>query len=191
MSNDNEEPLVQDELTALKARAQLLGLSFHPSIGLEKLREKVNAAVTPVAAEVPEAPTTMVSPPVAVVETEGQKRVRAKQDAMRLIRIRITCMNPAKAEWDGEIFTVGNSAIGSVKKYIPFNAEEGWHVPYIMYEQLRDRQCQVFTTVTDSRNNKVRRGKLIREFAIEVLPQLTKAELADLAQRQAIAKSID
>lgn len=189
MSNDNDEVLVQDELTTLKARAQMLGLSFHPSIGLEKLREKVNAATT---GAVPEEPVAKAVPQVVVPETPAQIRVRLKQDAMRLVRIRVTCMNPAKSEWDGEIMTTGNAVVGSVKKFIPFTgAEDGWHVPYIMYEQLRDRQCQVFSTVTDSRGNKVRRGKMIREFAIEVMPQLTPAELAELAQRQAIAKSID
>lgn len=191
MSDDNEEVLVQDEMTTLKARAQLLGITFHPSIGLEKLREKVNAATAGTAT--PTDSPTMAPEEAAVVvpETEGQKRVRMKQDALRLIRIRVTCMNPAKSEWEGEIFTVGNSAIGSVKKFVPFNTDEGWHVPHIMYEQLRDRQCQVFTTVRDARGNNVRKGKMIREFAIEVLPQLTAAELADLAQRQAIAKAID
>jgi len=190
MSTDNEEVLVQDEMTTLKARAQLLGIGFHPSIGLEKLREKVAAAVADTAPPV-DTPPASLAPEAIVPETESQKRVRMKQDALRLIRIRVTCMNPAKSEWEGEIFTIGNSVIGSVKKYVPFNTDEGWHVPYIMYEQLRERQCQVFTTVTDSRGNKVRRGKLIREFAIEVLPQLTAVELADLAQRQAIAKAID
>ena len=119
MSNDTEE-LVQDELTSLKARATMLGLTFHPSIGLEKLREKVNAAATGTA--VPDAPVVSAPAPVVVAETEGQKRVRMKQDALRLVRIKVACMNPAKSEWEGEIFTVGNSVIGSVKKYIPFNA---------------------------------------------------------------------
>jgi hypothetical protein len=100
-------------------------------------------------------------------------------------------MNPAKKEWDGEIITTGNSLVGTFRKYIPFNSDEGWHVPQIIYNQLVSRQCQVFTTVTDARGNKVRRGKLIREFAIEVLPQLTPQELHELAQRQAMAKSID
>ena len=167
----------------------MLGLTFHPSIGLEKLREKVNAAAT--GTVVPDAPVVSAPAPAVVAETEGQKRVRMKQDALRLVRIKVVCMNPAKKEWEGEIFTTGNSVIGSVKKFVPFNTDDGWHVPHIMFEQIRDRQCQVFTTVTDSRNNKIRRSKMIREFAIEVLPQLTPAELADLAQRQAIAKAID
>ena len=100
-------------------------------------------------------------------------------------------MNPAKAEWSGEILTVGNSVIGSVKKYVPFNADDGWHIPYVLYEFMRDRMCQVFTNSKTKNGVTVRQGKLIREFAIEVLPDLTQEELHDLAQRQAMSKSID
>ena len=97
-------------------------------------------------------------------------------------------MNPAKKEWEGEIITVANNAVGTVKRYVPFNTEDGWHVEHILLEQLRERQCQIFVTEKDSRGNKVRKGKLIREFAIEVLDPLTEEELAELAQRQAMAK---
>jgi hypothetical protein len=188
MSNDTDEILAQDELTTLKARADLLGISYHPSIGLEKLREKVNAAATSTK-PVTEEPAKASAAPVA--ETANQIRNRLKKEALKLVRIRVTCMNPAKAEWEGEIVTAGNAGVGSVTKFVPFNVEDGWHVPHIIYQQLVERQCQVFTTTTDSRGNKTRKGKLIREFAIEVLPALTEAELHDLAQRQAMAKAID
>ena len=181
---DNQEVVV-DELTTLKERAQMLGVSFHPSIGLEKLREKVNAAVAGVAEPDPEKPQD------AAEETEGQRKKRLKEEALKLVRVRVTCMNPAKAEWSGEILTVGNSVIGSVKKYVPFNADDGWHIPYVLYEFMRDRMCQVFTNSKTKNGVTVRQGKLIREFAIEVLPDLTQEELHDLAQRQAMSKSID
>ena len=100
-------------------------------------------------------------------------------------------MNPAKKEWEGEIFTVGNAVVGSVKKYVPFNADEGWHVPYIIYEALRERQCQIFVSSKTKNGVTMRQGKMIKEYAIEVLPPLTEEELKDLAQRQAMAKSID
>ena len=186
MSSDTDEILTQDELTTLKARADLLGVTYHPSIGLEKLREKINAANTDEAVQEP-----VKSAPQADEETLSQKRTRLKKEALELVRIRVTCMNPAKAEWEGEIFTSGNSGVGSITKFVPFNADAGWHVPRIIYTQLAERQCQIFTTVTDSRGNKSRKGKLIREFAIEVLPPLTPAELHELAQRQAMAKAID
>lgn len=189
-SIDNDEILpVQDELAALKARADMLGLSYHPTIGVEKLREKVNAAATstteaPVAATVPE----NLNP---AVESEAERRYRKKREANELVRVRVTCMNPAKSEWEGEIFTAGNSLVGSFTKFVPFNSEDGWHIPRIIYNQMIERKCQIFVTTRDARGNSTRTGKLIKEFAIEVLPQLTVDELHDLAQRQAMAKSID
>ena len=188
--SDDDQVLVQDELETLKARADRMGLTYHPSIGVDKLREKVKAAM---AAEAPpvETPPTVVPVAAPVVETLAQERKRLKNYALELIRIRITCMNPAKKEWQGEIFTVGNSLVGSVTKYIPFNAEDGWHVPRIILEQLQARQCQVFTTLKSKNGVAVRQGKLIKEFAIEILDQLTAAELHDLAQRQAMSGAID
>ena len=112
------------------------------------------------------------------------------QEATKLVRIRVTCMNPAKKEWEGEIITVGNAGVGTYKKYIPFNADEGWHVPNIIYQALQERQCQVFVSSKTKNGVTIRQGKLIKEFAIEVLPPLTEEELKDLAQRQAMAKSI-
>lgn len=186
MSTDTDEILTQDELTTLKARADLLGISYHPSIGLEKLREKINSANSDEAA-----PAPVQAAVAANEETANERRIRLKKQALELVRIRVTCMNPAKAEWEGEIITAGNSAVGSITKFIPFNADAGWHVPRIIYTQLAERQCQIFVTTTDSRGNKSRKGKLIREFAIEVLPPLTKEEIHELAQRQAMAKAID
>jgi len=183
----NTDLLMPDELTTLKSRADLLGISYHPSIGLEKLREKVAAAMK----DEPDEPKKEVPPAAASAETEGARRQRLVEEATRLVRIRLTCMDPLKKEWDGEILTVGNSLVGTLRKYIPFNADEGWHVPHMMYEELRDRQCQVFVSRKDARGNTVREGKLIKAFAIEVLPPLTAEELHDLAQRQAMAKAID
>lgn len=184
MSEQTTEVVQQDELSTLKARADLLGISYHPSIGVEKLREKLAVAL-----EDNEAKSEGNGIDTSE-ETKDQKRLRLLQEATKLIRIRVTCMNPAKKEWEGEIFTVGNNVVGTLKKYIPFNADDGWHVPYIMYEMLKERQCQVFVSTKTKNGVTVRQGKLIKEFAIEVLPPLTEEELKDLAQRQAMAKSV-
>lgn len=197
MSDDTETTLSQDELTSLKARADMLGIQYHPSIGLEKLRDKVAEALAKAApddkAPAPDADKAKAPAEVAAPEPEtlGQRRKRLKLESLALVRIRVTCMNPAKKEWEGEIFTVGNSAIGSVTKYVPFNADEGWHVPKIIYEQLLQRQCQVFYTERSKNGINVRKGKLIREFAIELMPSLTKDELEELARRQAASHAID
>jgi hypothetical protein len=185
---DNDTDLVvPDELVTLKARAELLGVKFHPSISLEKLREKVGSAVE----DTPAVKPVEVLPQVAE-ETLAQRRMRKKQEANELIRIRVSCMNPAKKEWEGEIFTAGNSLVGSFSKYVPFvDAEDGWHVPRIIYNQIIQRQCQIFVTTRDARGNSTRKGKLIKEFAVEVLPNLTPAELTTLARKQAMAKAAD
>jgi hypothetical protein len=184
------DEIVQDELATLKARADRLGVQYHPSIGLEKLREKVNAALSDAPSEDPAPAAPQAAQPAA--ESLAQKRRRLRDEANELVRIRLTCMNPMKKEWPGEIITVGNSAVGTIKKFIPFTgADDGWHVPRIMLKVLQARQCQIFQTLKVKNGVGVRKGKLIKEFAIEVLPPLTAEELHDLAQRQAMAKSVD
>lgn len=174
------------EIDAVKARLDLMGVKYHSSAGLETLKKKLTAALE----GKPEAPAAEEKSDAAapVAETLGQKRVRIKAEAKKLVRIRLTCMNPAKREWPGEIFTAGNSFLGSVSRYVPFNAQDdGWHVEHIIYEQLKERKCQVFQTVADAKGNKVRKGRLIPEFAIELLPPLTQLEIDELARRQALA----
>jgi len=191
----SDEELSQDRLTTLKERADQLGIKYHPSIGVDTLAEKIKAVMdstaTTTQAETPAVVIPAAAAPAAVEETLGQERQRLKREAHALVRIRLSCMNPAKKEWTGEIMTVGNSLVGSVTKFIPFNAEEGWHVPQIMLQQLQDRKCQIFTTIKQKNGVAVRQGKLIKEFAIEILPPLTEAELHDLAQRQAMSGAID
>ena len=192
LNQDNQEldeaaQLAAAELENLKVRAEKLGVKFHPSISADKLREKIKAAQAEGEGSVGEQPK-VESATGAVEESPAAKKLRLKREGLKLVRVRITCMNPTKKEWEGEIFTVSNNAVGTVKRYVPYNAEDGWHVEQILLNQLRERQCQIFTTEKDSRGNKIRKGKLIREFAIEMLDPLTEEELAELAQRQAMAK---
>ena len=184
---DEAALLAATELENLKSRAEKLGVKFHPSISAEKLREKIKAAQSEGEGGVGEQPEVK-SAINTVEESPAAKKLRLKREGLKLVRVRITCMNPNKKEWEGEIFTVSNNAVGTVKRYVPYNAEDGWHIEQILLNQLRERQCQIFTTDKDSRGNKIRKGKLIREFAIEVLDPLTEEERHELAQRQAMAK---
>ena len=180
----SDQDLAGDELATLKQKADLLGVSYHPSIGVEKLREKIRAVMAEEGTE-PAAPKEAVSK-----ADESAERQRLIDEASKLVRIRVVCMNPAKKDWEGDIFTVGNSIVGTYKKFVPFNNDEGWHVPNIIYQHLTQRECQVFVTTRDERGNSHRKGKLIKEFAIEVLPPLTPEELAELARRQAMAAGV-
>ena len=183
---EQDEPQL-DELTLLKQRAQTLGIKFHPSIGLESLRNKVSAALTGEDAEeaveepVPEAPAA---------ESRIQMRNRLRKEASALVRVRVTCMNPNKKEWKGEIFTASNSVVGTFRKYVQFNTEDGWHVPQIILNMIKARQFQTFYTIKNERGVAVRKGKLVPEFAVEVLPPLTEKELLELSRRQALAGGV-
>ena len=183
---EQDEPQL-DELTLLKQRAQTLGIKFHPSIGLESLRSKVSAALTGEDAE--EAAEEPV-PEVPAAESRIQMRNRLHKEASALVRVRVTCMNPNKKEWKGEIFTASNSIVGTFRKYVQFNTEEGWHVPQIILNMIKARQFQTFYTIKNERGVAVRKGKLVPEFAVEVLPPLTEKELLELSHRQALAGGV-
>jgi len=166
---------IPTELDALKERADKMGITYHPTIGLDKLREKVNAVITPKE----DAPTKVVG------LTPLQIRKKKQQEARKLVRVRLTCHNPNKSAWDGEIMSISNSVIGIIKKFIPFQADEGWHIEQALLNMIRDRKYQTFYTVKKSGSLAIRKGKLVPEFAIEVLPALTAQEIEVLAKAQA------
>ena len=180
----SSEQLAALELNLLKERATQMGISFHPSIGLATLRAKVAAAINTI--EVGPAPA------VAPVETEEEKNMRLRREAHRLIRVIVSCLNPVKSQWEGELFTVSNSVVGTVKKYVPFNLDAGYHIPYIMLEMLKEKKYQSFYTVVDPRTKmKIRKSKTVPEFSITELPPLTAEQLKELATQQALNNSID
>ena len=195
------------ELDKLKTQAKEMGIKHHPAMGEVKLRALIDAALAGDAKaedKVPPVQTLTVSEITELqqlrlmkkdldaaaiakpVETDGQARARKKREAEALIRIRVNCMNPNKRDWEGEMYTVSNAVVGTLKKYVPFNNDEGWHVPRMILNHMQEKECQIFYNKKDDRGNKTRHGKLIKELAIEIYDPLTAKELHELAQRQAM-----
>lgn len=207
----SEEIQVKSELEQLKERATQLGLKFGPNIGVDLLRVRVNAiingdaeleevndedeeldeeeTVTETASDKPKLDKKRAE---RFGETEEEKRVRMRKDAFKLIRVRIQCMNPLKKSMQGEVFTVSNSVVGTYRKFVPYNveSEEGWLVPQIMLNMIKERK---FNQIRYEKKNglQIPKAHLVKEFAIEILPQLTKEELKELAQRQAMSRSVE
>lgn len=178
--------VIEDELETLKARADLMGVSYHPNIGVANLRARLEEQLETKGLETEEAAPEVVETTLTPAQLEAQRINRLRKEAIALKRIRVTCMNPNKKEWEGEVFTVANSVVGTQKKYVPFNTE--WHVPQIILNMIQERECQVFYTVVDPRTRqKSRKGKQTKEFAVEILPMLDEKQLKDLAQRQQMA----
>lgn len=164
----------KDELTLLKERADFMGIKYHPTIGVEKLKEKLNAVLVPVK----EKPLTA-----------GQLRMEGIKKANRLVRIRVLCMDENKKGYKGQWFSVMNSTFGSVKKYVPFNTI--WHVPHVIMKQIKRKKRQEFYEVKGKYGMKIKRARMVPMYAVEELPPLTVAELKTLAEEQSVNRSID
>ena len=207
MSDDNtqnelsaEEQQVS-ELDLLKQRATLLGISFSPNIGVETLRERIAAKQAELeGAQNQESPTTQANPLIGQTAQEAEAPVKTKSlrqhlidENMKLVRLRITNLDPKKKDLKGEIFTVANEFLGTVRKFVPYgeDTDEGYHVPYCIYKMLDKRK---FLEIKTWRNKATGQQEVsqrwVREFSLEVLEPLTEKELATLAAAQAAAGSI-
>ena len=166
-----------DELQMLKARADKLGIKYSNNISVGKLKEKINESIG-VTEEEDESQEELVA--------KAQTREELYREATKLIRLRITNMNPMKKDMPGEFFTVANGLIGTVKKFVPYGAasEEGWHVPNVIYKMMKRRTFTVSVQQRDDKGRPFMVQRERKEFALEVLPPLTQKELDKLAQDQ-------
>ncbi len=140
-----------------------------PSIQVSKQAKLIEKAKKPVDLRKP-------------VESKQQRRNRLRREALKLVRVRVTNMNPNKSAHEGEIYTVSNSVIGTVRRYVPFNVP--WHVEKIILNALKERTYMHFVTVKDNRGNKTKQTRIAKELSIEELNPLNDEELDKLAQRQ-------
>ena len=170
MTEQTEELKMQ----ALKNKADMLGLTYHPSIGLDKLKEKVDNKMA-------EKPTIdpVSNGAVTTAETVASDK---RREASKLVRLVINSRDPNKKDWPGEIFSVGNRTAGFYKKYVPYGIE--WHVPQIIFNTIRDKKVQVFIPSVDSKGRKIKAPKIIPAYSYEILDPMTATELDALAKAQ-------
>lgn len=187
-----------EALIQLKAEADKLGINYHPNIGFNKLQERIEVAIAAKAQrqdeETPEPNIERTHTPAHVKDrvtgrlmTPAEVRQMKRKRATELVRVRVSCMNPNKKDWEGEIFSIGNSQIPTQKKYVPFDVEEGWHIPRIMVDWLKNKKYQSFVKERDYRGREIKRAVQKSEFSVEILPPLTPEEFKALKQRQVIA----
>lgn len=171
---------LKTELESLKQKADLMGVSYHANIGVEKLKAKIES-YTGGAVEEIEVPKGQ--------ETLGQKKARLRKESDVRIRVKVNCLNPMKQSYDGEIFEAGNSYIGTIKVFVPFNVE-AWYLPKIIIDLLREKQYQHHYEETVN-GKKINKQKWVKEFNVVELEPLTKKELDELAATQRANHSID
>lgn len=195
-----------NELDMLKQRARMMGIEFSNNIGLETLKAKIAAKRDGVEDPFPKTdtldevstepnPAPLLEDPALPAPKKEGLRQRLIRENMRLIRLRITNMDPKKKDLPGEVFTVANQYLGTVKKFIPYGevTEDGYHVPYCLYKMLKARKFLNIRTFKDRKNNneiKVEQS-WAAEFALEVLPPLTKEEIIRLGAAQSAAGGLN
>lgn len=178
-TNNQETPTV-DEKTLLKQQCKTMGIPVQGNPSVETLK----ALIADRKADMDVKSSGVKEPN----ETKLQRHKRIREEATKLVRCRITNMNPSKKSQQGEIFSVGNKVIGTHKKYIPYNPsthEDGYHIPNTIYQALKTRKYQFFKPVKHPNGETTQESVLVNEFAIEVLPPLTEEELKDLSKAQA------
>ena len=186
--NQNNEPT---EMDLLKEQAKTLGIDIRGNISPDTLKQRIkdklegtNNAPTPSAPNVDDSGT-----PKTANQQKAARRNQQRLEQTKLVRIRITCLNPMKRDLEGEIITVANAVIGTIKRFVPFGerTNDGWHVEQIIYNELKNRQFNSVTTKKGANGTLTPINRLVPEFAIEVLPQLTNDEVRRLALAQAAA----
>lgn len=180
-----QEQFESEIKTLLRENGKALGITFGPNEGIPSMRQKLMDAKA-VFSEEPE-PEELKNAPAS----EREERRKLKLENTKLVRVQIACLNPAKSDLPGEIFTVHSEVTGTVKKFVPYNeAGESYHLPFILLKMLqRKKYLQIKDPPKGSRQSQT--TKLVPEFAITVLQQLTPAELKELARAQGAAESSD
>ena len=177
---DLQKNVPEDELSTLKAQADRMGIEYGTNIGIATLRERISERLSG-GGDKP--------------QTEDKEQAKhdliltQREDALKLIRVIVTPMDSTKKEYQGEIFSVSNSVLGTVRKFVQFN--EPFHVESIILDQLREKMHQVFTSKKNPQGQLVRVSKLIKAYGIQELPPLTKEEKDELAKAQQARNSID
>ena len=162
------EQLVEDFLAAYNTDT--------PESGDMTVEEMIAATVLP---EIKEKVTKDVDP-----------STKLKQEAMALVRFKLVCNDPSKSAIQGEMYSVSNRYIGSVKRFIPYSQEfygdKGWHAERCIMNQLKSKMFHRKRTVSSQGGVKVPRTELekLPMFTITELPPLTQEELKLLAKEQ-------
>lgn len=193
-----QEPTRMD---LLKDQAKALGIDIRGNISEDTLKARIDAKLAgtePPSNDNPEPnlgnPMGSEDAPAAKTVSKSEairtERLKQQREQLKLIRVRIVCLNPMKKDLEGEIVTVANGVVGSVRKFIPFGeaSENGYHIPQILLTELQSRKFnQIRTKKGINGTISADPSRLVPEFAIEILPPLTQDELTQLARTQAAA----
>lgn len=156
-----DKELEQQEIETIKAQLDTMNVKYHHNANLKTLKKLRADALAPKEEDEPKVETKSRD-----VYVSGERK-----KANELVRVSITCRNPAKGARRGEFFTVGNDVIGNIKAFIPYNCEaaEDVRIPRIFIDMLRNRKYQSTVELSDKERMDsplMHRTMWLKEFAV-------------------------
>ena len=185
------------DATQIKQELEDNGVKLHHLTGLPKLAETLlavreNTYEAPVATDKPKAKTETEVKHTGPTKEATEAMLKATtltktQKAMALRRVIVTPNDPLMANRHGHIFTVGSSKVNNgkmIKKFVPFGNEDGWHIPQIIYDQIKAAEMRKSKPHTDAKGNSTMIQYIAKKYNIQDLPHLTQDEMDQLAASQ-------
>ena len=170
---------------------QARGVKLHHKTGSEKLKATLEAVMSGTYQSEEKAASTAPTAVPSVKELTAEEhlgKLTKEQKAMRLTRVVVSPNDPLMSAYPGLIFTVGSSSINNgrmIKKFVPFNNDDGWHVPRIILDQIESAEMQKFRQVISPNGEKSLQPYITKKFNVQVLDPLSQGEMEILAASQA------
>ena len=135
------------DIEDVKAELTGRGIKMHHKTNAIKLRKTLQDDVDKNDTKVP---VEVKSSPVKPAKVKKKPEMTLEEKCLHLKRIIVIPNDPEMSGHSGLVFTVIVSAINNgkaIKKYVPFNNEEGWHVPNVICNQIANAEMQKFKSV--------------------------------------------
>lgn len=181
MSDVQNSPELDQAISALKKKADILGINYKSNVSIATLQKAINEKMEGTGVgESETTPSTDASPTAKPAVKDTATLVA---EAHKLVRVIITPIDQTKAtNLESEMITAGNSVVGTITRLIPFGVE--WHVEQIILNALREKKFTQFVKKKGQYGIDTNDTRYVPAYSITELPPLTKAELEQLAIAQ-------
>lgn len=172
----------KEQKEALMAQGKSLNLNIHVNTSLANMVEMVNMGLIYKLHQSPDAPINSVLSKDPSV---------ARKEAQRLVRVRVTNMDPTKKDHTGQIFGFSNSVVGTLQKFVPFDVDQGFHIPQVLVNVIRSGKYRVTKHRKGLRGNDIPYSVELPSFSVEILDALSASDLEAIKTRQESLALID
>lgn len=165
------EEITQEQLDGLRDLAENL---TGKKLGNVKDPSKLQSMIDTARLEAEEAEKN--KPQSTGLKGKAERRVEARKKATKLVRCNVTAMAPFEKQLQGTFFDVGNSVVGSIRRYIPFDVD--WHCEEMLLNHIKERKYRTKHEWKDPTTRKTMyENRFHKAFGVVVIDDLSPEEL--------------